>query len=232
MVKKRKNVNKNIIINSPKVNYKREIVNELHKPARKNFKRRHVIIKGLNDLYQADLVEMIPYAKENGGFKYILVVINTFSKFVWAQPVKAKSATNVAEAMNKILKSSKAVPKNLQTDMGKEFYNKTFSALMEQFNINHYSTYSSMKASIVERVNRTLKSIMWKEFSFQGNYKWLKLLPEVVSKYNSTIHKTINMKPIDVKNSHERKLLHSAYNRVKSSTSVFFNLFHDATPLA
>lgn len=63
---------------------KEEVVNEIHRPARKKFRRRRVIVKGLNDLIQGDLVEMIPYAKINKGFRYILVVINVFSKFVWA----------------------------------------------------------------------------------------------------------------------------------------------------
>ncbi|KAJ8947356.1 hypothetical protein NQ318_002882 [Aromia moschata] len=69
-----------------------QLVNELHKPVRKNFRRRRVTIKGLNDLIQADLVQMIRYARVNRGYRYILVVINVFSKFVWTEPVKRKSA--------------------------------------------------------------------------------------------------------------------------------------------
>lgn len=69
---------------------KETVAHELHKPARKNYKRRRVIIKGLHDLWQADLVEMQPYAKSNKGFRYILVVINAFSKYVWVMPLKSK----------------------------------------------------------------------------------------------------------------------------------------------
>jgi hypothetical protein len=64
---------------------KSDIVKELHKPARKKFKRRRIIIKGLNETLQADLAEMIPYAKENQQFKYILVVIDCFSKYYCGQ---------------------------------------------------------------------------------------------------------------------------------------------------
>lgn len=71
-------------------NVKRQIVEEIHKPARINFKRRSVIIKSLTDLFQADLVEMILYSKENKGYKYILVIIKCFSKYVWAFPLKSK----------------------------------------------------------------------------------------------------------------------------------------------
>jgi hypothetical protein len=48
---------------------KRDLVSELHKPSRINFKRRRVIIKGINETLQADLVEIIPYAKPNKQFK-------------------------------------------------------------------------------------------------------------------------------------------------------------------
>lgn len=195
-------------------NVKRAVVNEIHKPARVNFKRRHVIIKGLNDLLQADLVEMIPYAKMNSGYKYILTVINVFSKYAWAIPVKNKTAKDVTNAMKNVLKNGD-IPRNLQTDLGKEFYNKEFKELMKKYNINHYSTYSTKKASIVERLNRTLKSNMWKEFSYQGTYKWLKILPEIVHKYNTTRHRTTHMKPIDVNLKNEKHLLNTVYSRIK-----------------
>lgn len=198
-------------------NVKRKLVDELHKPARRKFKRRRIITKGLNDLFQADLVEMIPYSKMNNGYKYILTVIDVFSKYAWAVPVKNKTGKEVANAMKKILQER--VPKNLHTDMGKEFYNGEFIDLMKKFHINHYSTYSTMKAAIVERFNRTLKSNMWKEFSYQGTYKWLKLLPELVNKYNKTRHHTTNMKPSDINIKNEKHLLNTVYSHIKMATT-------------
>lgn len=192
---------------------KRQVVEELHKPVRINFKRRRVIIKSLNDLYQADLVEMIPYAKENKGYKYILIIINCFSKFVWAFPLKNKSSQEVATAMEKVLKIQK--PINLQTDSGTEFFNQNFKQLMQKYHVNHYNVFSEKKAAIVERVNRTLKNMMWKEFSLQGNYKWLEILPKLVNIYNNTKHRTIGMKPTDVNRQNERKLLQTVYNHIK-----------------
>jgi hypothetical protein len=192
---------------------KKQVVDEIHKQARINFPRRRVIVKSLNDLFQADLVEMIPYSGENNGFKYILVVINCFSKFVWAFPLKTKTGYEVVENMEKVFKQQQ--PKNLQTDMGKEFFNKTFQLLMKKYNIHHYNTYSEKKASIVERVNRTLKNLMWKEFNYHGHYRWINLLDNIVQKYNNSKHRTIGMKPSEVKKKHEKKLLNTVYNRIK-----------------
>jgi hypothetical protein len=193
----------------------RDVVSELHKPARINFKRRRVIIKGINETLQADLVEMIPYAKENKQFKYILVVIDCFSKYVWTVPVKSKNAKDVTEAMKNVLLQLKYLPKNMQTDQGLEFYNSSFKTLMKKYKINHYSTFSSKKASIVERVNRTLKQLMWKEFSLQGNYKWLSKLDDITKQYNNTYHHTIKMKPSMVNKKNEENILKSVYTHVK-----------------
>lgn len=189
---------------------KKQVVDELHRSARKNFPRRHTLAIGINETLQADLVEMIPYAKENKNTKYILTVIDIFSKFAWAFPVKNKTGLEVTQAMTKIMKSG-VVPKNIHTDMGKEFFNVHFKKLMDSYGINHYTTYSTKKAAIVERFNRTLKNKMWKRFSFNGSYKWLKILPELVDEYNNTIHRTIQMRPIDVDQSAERQLKHLVY---------------------
>lgn len=195
---------------------KKNVVNEIHKPARKTFRRRRVLVKGLNDLVQIDLVEMIPYAKINRGYRYILVAINVFSKYVWAEPVKRKTAIDVTTSMNKILSKMKSTPINLQSDLGKEFYNKQFQSLMNSHGINHYSTFSNLKASVVERVNRTLKTKMWKQFSLQGSYRWLSILPKIVNEYNNSKHSTIGMKPIEVNEKNEQVLLKTVYSHLKT----------------
>jgi hypothetical protein len=176
---------------------KEEVVNELHKPARRNFKRRSVVLKGIDDLWQADLIEFIPYARQNNGHKYLLTIIDCFSKFAWGIPIKSKSATDVMNGFKQVLGAR--IPKNLQTDHGKEFYNTNFRTLMKEYAINHYSTYSNMKASIVERFNRTLKNALWKKFSLQGSYKWMPIIQNQIAKYNNTKHRTIGMKPSKVR---------------------------------
>ena len=193
---------------------KEQVVDELHKPARKKFQRRRVIVKGINDLWQADLAELLPYAKTNNNFKYILVVIDCFSKYVWCEPLKNKTGDETTKAMEKILNNGEC-PNNLQTDDGKEFFNSKFKKLMNEYKINHYSTFSVKKASIVERVIRTLKEKIWKHFSILGKYRWLDILPKVVSYYNNTIHHKIKIKPCEVNKKNEKMLLNTVYNNIK-----------------
>lgn len=177
------------------------IAKELHKQARKNYPRRNVVLKGMHDLYQADLVDMSKFSKSNKGFKYILTVINCFTKFAFAIPLKTKSGPEMVKALMPILDSNPM--KHFQTDQGTEFFNSNVKSLMKKYNINHYYTFSDKKASIVERFNRTLKSKMWIMFSEQGTYHWLSNLPKFVLKYNNTVHRTIGVKPIDVNSQNE-----------------------------
>ena len=189
------------------------IAKELHKPARRNFVRRAVELKGLDDLYQADLVEMIPYARLNKGYKYLMTVINAFSKVAYAVPLKTKTGKEVADALRPIVSANKM--KYLQTDNGKEYYNSAVQTLLNKYGVKHYSTYSEKKASIVERFNRTLKTHMYRAFSEQGHYKWLELLPDLVKVYNNTLHRTIGMKPNQVNESNERIVL----QRIRKNTA-------------
>ena len=102
--------------------------------------------------------------------------------------------------MKNVFDTSKRKPKNLQTDQH----------LIQSHKINHYSTYSSLKASIVERFNRTLK-----EFSFQGTYKWINIYQDLIAKYNNTLHNTINLTPNEVNSLNEKTLLDTVYNNLK-----------------
>lgn len=201
---------------------KTHLVEELHAPARRIFPRRRVLVHGFDDLWQADLVDMQPHARINGGHKYILTVIDVLSKYAWGLPLKTKSGGEVANAFRRIFRHR--CPKNLQTDQGKEFYNSDVQKLLTKHGINHYSTYSVMKASIVERFNRTLKNSMWKEFTLNGTYKWINALPHLLAKYNAQKHRTIGMRPRDVTPAISDKLLRTVYNNIKIAAPAKFKV--------
>lgn len=206
-----------ILVHSNQVtmDFKSRIVAELHKPARRNYPRRNVTIKGINDLYQADLIEVRPYSRLNKGFNYILTVINCFTKVADAVALKDKSGKTVSNAMEKVILRDRNQIRNLQTDDGKEYFNKLFKGLMQKYNINHYSTKSDKKASIIERFNRTLKSAMFKTFSKRGSHVWYDTLTDLIREYNNKYHRTIGMKPVNVNKSNEQLVL----NRIKKATA-------------
>lgn len=191
-----------------------EIVNEIHKPARKNFKRRCVTLKGIDDLWQADLIDIQNLRQYNKGFNYILVVIDCFTKFVWTVALKSKKKNEIKNSFKNLFLRLGRKPRNLQTDMGTEFYNSDFKSLMNTFKINHYSTYSVKKASIVERVIRTLKSNLYKHFNIIGNHTWIgEALNNIVEKYNNSKHRVTKFKPIHICPANE--------NEVKNNIDCF-----------
>ncbi|KAE9522514.1 hypothetical protein AGLY_017107 [Aphis glycines] len=169
------------------------IANELHRPARKIFPRRSVVTRFIDDLWQADLMDMQSHSRQNYGFKYILVVIDTYSKYVWVEALKNKTSKECTNGMFNILK--KAHPKLLQTDNGTEFYNIQFQNLMKKYKIKHYSSYSVIKCSMAERVIQTLKNNIYKHFTATGTWNWYNTISKIMYNYNNTKHRTIKCTP-------------------------------------
>jgi len=166
---------------------KREIVEEIHRYARQNFERRKYSMRGIADTLQADLIDMQSFQKENRGYRYILIVIDVFSKKAFAEPLKDKTAKTVAKAMENIFKQVGRRIRNLQTDDGREFFNNTMKELLARYNnINHYSTYTVKKASIVECLIRTIKRKLYIELTFNASNKWYTILKEIIDTYNNT----------------------------------------------
>jgi len=201
-------------------NAKETIINEFHAPIRRNFPRRRVEIKSLYDLYAADLIEMRKYAKMNKNYNYLLVVINCFSKLVFIEPLKKKEGKLVSLALEKIFQQYPQFPKNFQTDDGKEFWNKDCDQLYQKYNINQFKTFSPVKCGIIERVNRKLKNMIFKECSLRGNYKYINTLSDIVDKYNNSYHRTIRCKPIEVNEKNEKEILSNIIKNTGSHHAV------------
>lgn len=139
-------------------------------------------------MLQVDLADMVAVKKENDGYQYLFVGIDIFSKFVYCIPIKTKTGKNCSEVLEKILIHYKTMTgrsfKFVQSDHGLEFYNKYFEAVCKKFNVHHYSTYSDKKASICERVIRTLKQKIYKNFTYRNSLRYLNWLNEIIQDYN------------------------------------------------
>lgn len=182
----------------------------LHKPVRRAIKRNPVIVSYIDEQWQADLVDMLEFKKENDGFSFILTVIDLFSKYAWAVPIKSKSGMNICEAFTKIFQ--KRLPSKLQTDQGREFKNKYCSNLFEEKGILFFTTRNNdTKCSLVERFNRTLKSKMFKYFTSKGTRRYINVLQQLVHSYNNCYHRSIKMRPVDVNDENENLIFKNLY---------------------
>ena len=182
----------------------------LHKPTRRNFPTLPVMVFGIDDQWVADLIEVGNIAKANRGYRYLLTVVDVFSKYAWVEPVKSKTGKAVTAAFEKILRQGRT-PRRLQTDDGKEFYNKTFQALMKQRDIVHFSTSGDTKASVVERFNRTLKERLYRYFTVKNTLKYLPVLKDLVMGYNRSYHRSIKMAPDQVTVQNEEQVWKNLY---------------------
>ena len=128
----------------------------LHKPVRRHFKRRCVVVGGPNQQWQADLVDMSRLKTANDGTTFLLTVIDVFSKRAWCIPLKSKSAASLVAAFRRLLNDvNNNRPTTLQTDKGSEFLNRPLQRLLKEYGVHHFATHNEeTKASVVERFNR------------------------------------------------------------------------------
>lgn len=188
------------------------IIKELHKPVKRKFQRSKVVTKGIDDIWASDLIDLRNLSKQNKGYKYILTVIDCFSRYAWGIPLKDKLGSTVKDAFKQIFKERK--PNKLWVDQGSEYINKNFKEWLDSQKIQTYHTYSEHKSSIAERFNRTLKSRIWRIFSENNNYKWIDELPNLVNDYNSSTHRTLKTTPIEAsKSNNEIKILKHLYGK-------------------
>lgn len=194
----------------------------LHKTAPLKYERSRVFVYGIDMQFQADLVDMTAYSKENDNYKFLLTCIDLFSKYAWVRALKHKSGLEVAKAFESILQEGR-VPQKIQTDKGKEFFNKHFQKLVKKFNIVHFSTDSELKACVVERFNRTLKSRMWRYLTAANSKRYIDILQDLTDSYNASYHRSIKMRPIDVNKENTPQVLQNLYgsSRSHSDNAVF-----------
>ena len=178
---------------------RQQMAYSLNKPLKKRFPTRRYLSKSVNWIWQMDLMEMIPYAKINKGYRYILTCVDVFSRYARAVPVKSKTSKDMATAIQSMMKDVQ--PRFVQTDLGKEFYNSKVKSVFDKYGIKHYSVFSSYKACIVERFNRTLRGKITKYVTHIGKKIWHTVLPKLVNGYNNSPHRGLHgVRPIDVTN--------------------------------
>lgn len=188
----------------------------IHKPARKHFKRNKVVAYYIDQLWEADLVDMQEFAQYNDNYKYLLTVIDVLSKYAWAIPLKKKTGAEVVEAFQNIFKESGRKPLMLRTDRGKEFVNEQFKKLSETEKIHHYLTNNLLKACVAERFNRTLKEKMWKYFSANYTFKYIDVIKDLVDGYRKRKHSRTGKAPIEVNESNQQEVFDKLFPEYKN----------------
>ena len=209
------------------------LAKEVFSPQITKFRRERIIPLYKDETWSADLIDKSSLSKCNNNYKFILTVIDIFTKYAWALPLKNKSGLSITNGFKLVLGenpqggSQPRKPEKLWVDRGSEFYNKTFKSLLKEYGtgkaasqIELYSTYSDLKAVFIERFNRTLLHIINKPMFINGDGNWVNILNDAVLTYNNNIHSTINMTPVDASNNPDKVKYTFNFKNIKPKFKV------------
>ena len=164
------------------------LVDELHKPIIKKFEKRKAYSQFKDNIWGVDLADMQSLSRKNKGIKYLLCVIDLYSKYAFVIPLKDKKGISILNAFDKIIKQYNRKPNKIWVDQGGEFYNNIFKKWLSDNDIIMYSTYNEGKSVVAERFIRTLKSKLYKHMTAISKNVYYDVLDDVVNKYNNTKH--------------------------------------------
>ena len=139
---------------------------------------------------------MIDYKiSNNKGFRFLFIIIDNFSKYLWAIPLKNKCSQTIRKEFSNSLTTSKRKPLKLESDRGTEVYNSIFQNFLRLKITYHYFRFDDKGLSLAERVIRTVRNLLKKPVFEKGRADWLSELPSVIKQYKNTIQHSIKMTP-------------------------------------
>ena len=178
----------------------------------RKFKRRKVICGKKFVTLEADLIDMKKISRQNGGIKYLLTVICCFSRYGFVRALKNKKTSTTIEALQSVLQCTKNKTKYISCDEGGEFISNKMKAFLQTKGITLYNSRNkTIKASIVERWNRTLQSRLYRYMYANETSKYIPVLQDIVDSYNATPHSAIKMAPKDVTNANSEQVWNTLY---------------------
>ena len=173
----------------------------LHKRKVRNFQRRPIIVPGPFHSISADLIDYQRFSRKNHGYKYILCIIDMFSRMNYVRPLHTKKASEVAAQIDDIISSMQFIPRFFTSDKGLEFdirNNDIRSILEDKYHMIVYYTSGPKKNSMVERFNRTLKERIERYFTEKKTTRWVDILQDFSNNINHTTNRSIGLPPVQV----------------------------------
>ena len=201
-------------INTP-LELNEQLAEELHKPIIRKFKKRKVYSGFKGNIWGADLGYMQLISRFNKRFRFLLCVIDIFSKYACVAPLKDKKSISIFNSLPKILDDSKKLRSNRKpnkkwVDKGSKFYNNSFKKWLKDNDIEMCSILNEGKSVVAERFIGTLKTKIYKYMTSVSKNVYIDKLEDIVDEYNNTYHRTTKTKPVHVKdNTHilKKKLM-------------------------
>lgn len=188
----------------------------LHKKVVRKFPRRSVICPRPYYQIEADLIDMNKLSFHNKQTRYLLTVVDCFSKYGFVRGLKNKTAQSTVDALADILREmyekKKKRPTYICSDRGSEFYSKKMRAYLKRYNIHLFSTNNrQIKASLIERFNRTLENRLYRYMTANNTKNYISVLQDIVTSYNNTYHSSIGLAPNQVTTKNSEQVWNKLY---------------------
>ena len=173
-------------------------INEIYsKSPKKYYPTNKTDVYHIDDTWSLDLLDLKNYGPENNsGYRYVLVTIDNFSKYGRTIPLKNKNAQTIKDSFENILIGSKRKPNLIESDRGKEIYNKIFQDLLDNNNIKLYSRKTYLGAVFAERFNKSIRNLLEKPVFERGDGNWIDILSTITKQYNIKVHSSTKLTPI------------------------------------
>lgn len=186
--------------------------------------------------FQMDLVDIQELSSYNDGVRYIMTVIDTFTRYGFARLLLDKKASTVLSAFKSVLKEAKEKPKILVVDRGTEFNNREFIKFCNDNNIKIYTPDSSVHAAYIERFNRTLQNLIYRFMTENETYRFIsktlengtdeKMFSKILETYNNRRHRMIGTTPLLAETDKSRHTdirlrMSKYYSKIKTKKQIF-----------
>ena len=168
-----------------------------HRPVRHAFATQKIWVGGINQLHQGDLMDMSGLAKRNDKIKFLLAIIDCFSRVAVVVPLLNKSANEMVKAIHKVYDDTEK-PLQFMSDQGLEFKSNRMQEYFRENEIQFMTPYGNTKCAFVERFIETFKRMIWRYMTDKATYRYIDVLPKLVDTYNNTYHRSIGMAPSQV----------------------------------
>ena len=175
-----------------------QLTEELHESIIRKFKKRRVYSAFKENIWAADLADVLLMNKFNKGFRFLLCIIGIYSRYASVFPLKDKKVASIVNAFQSILKKSNRKSNKILVDKGGKFYCRSMKSWLEKTDIEMYSTHNEGKSVFAGRFIRTIKNRIYKCMTSISKNVYIDKLDDIVHKCNNKKHRTIKMKPIDV----------------------------------
>ena len=155
-------------------------INEIYsKGPKRSYATNKTDVYHIDDIWSLDILDLKDYGRENNRrHRYVLIVIDNFSKLGWTVPLKNKNSQTIKDFVEIVLISSKRKPKLLETDRGKEFYINVFQDFLNKNNFKLFSRNSSFGSVFAERFSRTIRVYLKRSFSNKVMQNGLMFYPQ------------------------------------------------------